>query len=122
MGWETRREQRHPIVVQITVQVNPSMQETIHLAKETFQGQLVDISLHGLGLVSHTFLPKGVLVDLELPRSILSLPGKPPASGTMKITGQIVYTKSEGGQCRMGLVITHIDEKDRLLIQEFSLA
>ena len=126
--WETRRGTRQPITVQIQIRVNPAMKGTVHLSKDLVEAQLVDISALGVGMTSSVFLPKGILVDIELPRSALAVPEKPPpaaagpAEGSMSITGQIVYARPEGNGCRMGLSITQVAEPDRLLIEHFVTA
>jgi c-di-GMP-binding flagellar brake protein YcgR len=120
MTWETRRAPRKPITVQVHVRVNPAMKETIQLAKETVEAQMVDISSLGAGLLAKTYLPPGALIDFDLPRASLAAGRTPPLTGAIKITGRIVHTKAEGALCRMGVEFTRIDEIDRLLIQQYA--
>ena len=79
----------------------------------------MDISIHGVGLLSQTFLPVGTLIDLEFPRSALPVTGSPPAEGSVRITGRVTHTKPKGNQCHMGLDITQIDEATRRFIQSY---
>lgn len=123
MSFETRREPRRPIALQVRVRVNPAFTETVQLAKETIEGRLADISVIGIGLISSVFLPPGVLIDIELPRSALADPNAPAqgklTEGAVPITGKVVYAKPFGSQCRIGVSFTHIEEADRLLIQAY---
>ncbi len=119
MAWETRKEKRLEVTAKVKVRVNPSMQETIHLEKEAIEVQLVDISTHGVGLLSQTFLPVGTLIDLEFPRSALAVVGSSLAQGSVQITGRITHAKPKGNQCHMGLDITRIDETTRRFIQSY---
>ncbi len=124
--WDTRRDARTPITVQVRIQVNSAMRETVQLAKEAIEAQVVDISIVGIGLTSRVFLPKGVLVDLQLPRNVFSSPNMPPppmgtspTEGSMPITGQVVYARPQEKLCRMGIAITKISDGDRLLLQHY---
>ena len=123
MSFETRRESRRPITLRVSVRVNPAFSETVQLAKESIEGRLADISIIGIGLISSVFLPPGVLIDIELPRPALADPNASgpakPAEGPMPITGKVVYARPFGSQCRIGVSFTHIEEADRLLIQEY---
>ena len=62
MAWETRKEKRLEVPPKVRVRVNPSMQDAIDLEKEDIEVQLVDISIHGVGLLSQIFLPVGTLI------------------------------------------------------------
>ncbi len=123
MPFETRREPRRPITLQVRVRVNPAFTETVQLAKETIEGRLADISVIGIGLISSVFFPPGVLIDIDLPRPALSDPNAPaqekPVEGSMRITGKVAYAKPFGSQCRIGVSLTHIEEADRRLIQAY---
>ena len=122
--WDTRRDTRAPITVQVKVRVNPAMRETVQLAKEAVEAQMVDISLLGFGMTCSIYLPKGVLIDIQLPRTALATPTPPPegaspAEGIMPITGQIMYTRPQDKLCRMGIVITQLSEPDKKLVEHF---
>ena len=119
MAWETRKEKRLEVTAKVKVRVNPSMQDAIHLEKEAIEVQLVDISIHGVGLLSQIFLPVGTLIDLEFPQSALAVAGSPPAQGSVRITGRITHTKPKGNQCHMGLDITQMDEATKRFIQTY---
>ena len=119
MAWETRKEKRLQVTAKVRIRINPAMQETVHLEKETLEVQLIDISIHGVGLLSQTFLPVGAVVDLEFPRASLSAEGPSPSGGSVKITGRIAYAKPKGNQCHLGLDITQIDQATRRFIQEY---
>lgn len=118
---ESRKETRLQVTATVRVKINPAMQGEIHLEKEAVEVQLTDISSHGVGFLTQTFLPKGVLVDLEFPAAALRAPaGKPPTGeATVRITGRIVYARPQGDLCRIGLDITEIDEAGRRLIQQY---
>ena len=121
--WETRRDSRKPLQVEIRVQINPKMQETIHLAKESIPAELFDVSSHGMGMVSKIFLPPGVLVDLQIPKTPF-LPQQEgieekPSREVIRVTGLVVYSKQRGTLCRMGISFTQIQEADRKVLEEF---
>ena len=116
---ESRKEARLEVTGTVRVKVNPSMQEEIHLDKETLEVQLTDVSTHGVGFLTKTFLPKGALLDLEFPAAALA-PAKPSGGpAAIQITGRIVYTRPQGELCRIGLDITEMDDATRRLIQQY---
>lgn len=115
---DTRRSPRVPLSAKMRVRVNPTMKETIQLAKEVVEVKVVDISALGVGVLSPTFLPQGVLVDLETSRIPLAAEGR-PVKGEMHITGKVVYAKPQGSGCRIGISFTQMEEVDRLLIEQF---
>ncbi len=119
MAWNTRKETRVSLTIQIRVQINPAMRETIHLAKEKIEAQVVNLSVHGIGIVSRVFLPKGLVLDVELPRAPFAKTQKTAAEGSMQITGQVAYAKSEKNLCRMGIHFTSIEKKDLRFIERF---
>ena len=98
------------------------MENSVRLEKETVEIQLVDISLHGIGLLSKTFLPAGTLVDLEFPGSPLAVPGGAPPPETLRITAKIVYSRPQGDLCRMGLETTEISEECSRAIRDFAFS
>lgn len=122
MVWETRRHERKPLMIQIRVQVSPAYEESVHLAKESVEAQVLDISSQGLGCLSPVFLPHGLHIDFEFPRAVFALEGKLPPQGAMKITGEVVYARPQGDHCKIGVSFTQIDESDRSLIQQFCSA
>ena len=119
MAWETRKEKRLQITAKVRVRVNPAMKDAVHLEKEAIEVQLTDISTHGVGLLSQTFLPVGTVIDLEFPKAALSAVSSTLAQGSVRITGRIAYAKPKGDQCHMGLDITQIDDAARRFIQSY---
>lgn len=116
---ESRRETRLQVTATVRVKVNPAMQEEIHLYKGTLEVQLTDVSAHGIGFLTKTFLPKGALLDLEFPAAALA-PAKPSGGqAAIQITGRVAYARPHGDLCRVGLDITAIDEPSRRFIQQY---
>ena len=90
------------------------------------EGDMVDISPYGACMTNATFLPKGTLVDVQIPRVALltsnrtTLEGLIPLQGFMNLTGEICYARPDGFLCMMGISFLQIDETDRFLIKEFA--
>ena len=120
MPWDTRGEKRKQISVEVRIRLNPATQETVHLAKDSIEARLVDVSALGMGFLSSVFLPPGALIDFELPRSFLAVPDRQAPKGSMKITGRIVHARAQGEGCRLGISITQIEEADRDLLRAFT--
>ena len=96
----------------IPVQVRiPTRSET------SFEAFLFDISEFGIGLLTRVSLPWGTVVELELQRSALPLSSR-SAPGAMKITGRVVHATPHGGQFRVGISFTQMEEPDRNLIRQ----
>ena len=124
-NWDTRRSPRVPVCGPVRVRVHPTMQQMVRLIRETQEVDLFDISAFGIGVSHNLFLPKGTLLNLQLPRVIFMDPGSASLdqtqglTGIMRITGQIVYTRPEGALCIMGIVFKQIDEADQRFIDGF---
>ena len=117
--WDTRRESREPKTAAVRVRINAGMQTSVHLAKEGLEVELIDISVHGLGVLSPAYLPPGTLLDLDLPASILSEgEGKPPQN-SIQATGQVTYAKPKDRKCRLGICFTELKSADRTLIEKY---
>lgn len=109
-----------PIPVQVQIRPSP---EAPHVSRELWQAApfeafLLDLSEFGIGLLSKVSLPWGVLVELELQRSALPLPGRAAPSGVMKIAGRVVHATPHVGQFRIGISFTQMEEADRNLIRQ----
>jgi hypothetical protein len=109
------------VAIPVRLQVQPSP-EAPHVSPELWQtgpveAFLVDLSEFGIGLLSHTSLPWGVLVELEFQRSALPHPYWNPPKGTMKILGRVVHSTPYAGQFRIGISFTRMEESDRNLIR-----
>ena len=122
MDWETRQGQRIQVKGTVRIQIDPSMGEAVHLDKEAVEVSLVDLSVHGVGLLSKTFLPKGTVVDLEFPGSALSVPNTARPPEVLRITAKVVYARPEGELCQMGLMITEMDDETRRFIRDFTFS
>ena len=117
-NWETRREPRIRVTAKAQIRINPTMQETVHLAKDQIDARLVDISLHGVGFISSVFLPVGVTLDLDLYKTSLENPDA-PLEGPFRVTGEVVYARPLGKECRIGMRITQMDEVVNQFLQKF---
>lgn len=122
MDWETRKSQRLQVRGTVWIQISPAMQGAVQLEKEAVEVDLVDLSVQGVGLLSKTFLPKGTLVELEFPGSALAVPGAPPPPAMFRITAKIMYSRPQGDLCRMGLLITRMDEETHRAIRGFAFS
>jgi len=120
MGWETRQGQRLQIKGTVWIKINTSMGDAVQLEKEAVEVAMVDISVHGVGLLSKTFLPKGTVVDLEFPGSALSVPKAAHPPDVLRITAKVIYARPQGELCRMGLIITEMDDEARRIIRDFA--
>lgn len=111
-----------PILVQVRVQPDPLLPATVHLDEAAIQAFLYDISEFGVGLLTNFSLPWGSVVDLELPRASLPLPGHSSPSGLMRINGRVIHSIPQGAQYRLGISFTRMEESDRALIRKMSVA
>ncbi len=122
MDRETRQGQRLQVKSTVCIKINTSMGDAVHLEKESVEVEMVDISVHGVGLLSKTFLPKGTVVDLEFPGSALSVPKAAHPPDILRITAKVVYARPEGELCRLGLIITEMDDESRRVIRDFAFS
>jgi c-di-GMP-binding flagellar brake protein YcgR len=122
MDWETRKSQRLQVSGTVWIQINPSMQDSVQLEKEAVEVDLVDLSVHGGGLLSKTFLPKGTVVDLEFPGAALTVPKAAHPAGIIRITAKVMYSRPQGDVCRMGLLITDMDDETRRVVRDFAFS
>ena len=122
MDWETRKSQRLQVSGTVWIQINASMKDSVQLEKEAVEVEMVDISVHGVGLLSKTFLPKGTTVDLEFPGTAMAIPKAAPPPEIIRITAKVMYARPQGDLCRMGLMITEMDDETRRVIRDFSFS
>ncbi len=122
MDRETRQGQRLQIKGTVRIKINTSMGDAVQLEKEAVEVELVDLSVHGVGLLSKTFLPKGTVVDLEFSGLALSVPKAASPPDILRITAKVVYARPQEDLCRMGLSITEMNDESRRIIRDFAFS
>jgi c-di-GMP-binding flagellar brake protein YcgR len=111
------------MAIPVSVKVQPTP-DVPHLVPKSypeapFEAFLFDLSEFGIGLLSPILLPWGILVDLEFQRSLLPMKASNALlTGSMRMTGRVVHAIPHGGQYRIGIAFTRMDEADRHLIQQ----
>jgi len=107
---ETRRAKRLQASFKVNLKIDPSLTKYFKLRKETVEVDTLDISVLGVGLLSKYFIPKGVIVNLQL-----------------KINDKIIDAKGEirsavswgKGLSRLGIKLIDLGESEQKIIEKF---
>lgn len=112
---ETRRAPRTNVQLKVIFQLPKEREQKFSLSKgNTFEVNIVDISVGGMGVFSKYFLPKGLIIETQIE-------GKPfDLNEPMKIRGEIrfcSYAKSLGYRC--GVMFLDISNEYKKIIADF---
>lgn len=111
---ETRLTPRVQLELKIIVQIDEETQQKFHLAKgNTFGVDILDISIGGIGVFSKYFLPKGLLLEVQIE-------GKPfGLDEPMKIKSRVCYCnyiKSSRYRCGIMFIDIPDDYKNNIAV------
>ncbi|MFC1674554.1 PilZ domain-containing protein [Candidatus Omnitrophota bacterium] len=88
---ETRLAPRKQIDLKVLARIPEDSEQKFSLAeKDDFEVTATDISITGLGLLSKYFLPKGLILLLEINGAPLGI------EKTMELRGEVRYSRSAG--------------------------
>lgn len=120
-AWRTRRFFRVLYESPVVLRVNRKHRHDVRLTQKNIPGKLVDLSEGGCGVETSFFVPKGILINLFMDRSLLKITGDPDVpKGHSRITASVISTVTKGLRLyRIGVQFTHISAKDKALITKF---
>lgn len=112
---ETRKHPRINVNLKVISRLDESVFQKFSLTQgKSFEARVVDISILGVGIVSRFFLPRGLILLLEIEGGFLGL--KEP----IKVKGEVrycVYMKSFLYRC--GLKFIELDTSVEKKLREF---
>lgn len=112
---ETREGPRIGVSLSVISTINESDRGSISLAGgNSFECRACDISAGGIGLITKYYLPKGLLLELEIEGVRFGLQGK------FKVKGEVIHCKNipaHGYKC--GVKFTEIANEYRAAISQF---
>ena len=112
---ETRKASRINIDLKVISRIDEDAQQKFGLVcGKTCEINVVDISEGGVGILSKFFLPKGLIIKLEIEGAVFNL------KEIMKIKGEIrycKYTKDLGYQC--GVKFLNLSDVYRETVSQF---
>lgn len=118
MGIEdTRGEERTSVVIHAQYEMHESMKEMVPYGSQKYTSTLMDISPSGCALVAQIFVPKNVLVVVEID-------GKPfypgHAEKVIRAVGRVVNCRNlSRDSYRLSLLFTEIQGGDKEAIRLF---
>lgn len=114
---DTRGSERIPTAVQVTFEVHESMKESIPFSAKKFTSHISDISTVGCAILSHTFFPKNVLLNLEIDAALFY----PNESGrVVKAAGRVCNCRNfSKDSYRLGVSFEKIAPEDKQAIKRF---
>jgi len=115
---ETRLARRLNISLKVTLRVEEDLKQKFALADgNCFEADVLDISKTGLGIFSKYFIPKGLIVILEIPGDIFKLKEK------ITLKAEVRYCKFiKSSQYRCGIKFLDISDKYKDTIADFIAA
>lgn len=111
---ETRRVDRIAVKIPVTIRVNPSLEKDFKLGQKELHLSTLNMSATGMGILSNVYVPEGVILDVEFDTQ--SLVGKDKENKKIKLTGEVVSVRMQGGQYRLGILIKEIDPDSKSII------
>lgn len=107
---ETRRAKRFKTSFKVRLKIDPVLSERFKIRKEQIEAEALDISALGVGLSCHYFIPKGVIVNLELEVD----------KKIIEVKGEIRSAVSGGrGLTRLGIQFVDIEKFQSEIIENF---
>ena len=112
---ETRQGPRVEVSLRVISTIDKSMQDSISLANgNRFEAMACDISIGGIGLITKYFLPKGLLLELEIEGIPFELKER------MTAKGEVAHCKNiQVRKYKCGIKFTQIDDKYIKAISQF---
>lgn len=114
---ETRGSERVPTAIQVTYQVHESMKSSLPFEQGRTTSHIMDLSATGCAILSNGFLPKNVLLDMEIDGAGF-FPGQDPSS--IKIVGRVCNCRNISKDTyRVGVNFEKIAPRDAKAIKDF---
>lgn len=115
---ETRRVERVAVKISVVSKVDPAMEKEFTLSQKELQATIIDMSATGLGILSSVYIPDGIILDMEMDAQSIR-PEKGKENNKIKLTGEVVSSRMQGGQYRLGILVKNINEEDKAAILKF---
>jgi c-di-GMP-binding flagellar brake protein YcgR len=107
---DTRQAPRHKITLAAKIRVNEVSAKQLTLRKDVIDVQVIDLSVLGIGMVSQSFIPKGMIIDIELLVN----------SNMLNLKGEVRSAISAGkGLTRLGVQFIELKDKDSQVLKDF---
>jgi hypothetical protein len=107
---ETRRVKRLKASFKAKLNIDSSITQRFNIRQENIEVEVLDISVLGIGLVCKYFIPKGVIVNLQLKIN----------NKLIDVKGEIRSAISGGkGLTRLGIQFIDLDNSEFEIIDKF---
>lgn len=114
---ETRSSERIPTAVKITYDVHESMRGSFPFSAQKLTSNVVDISATGCAMLTNVYIPKNVLLNLEI-EGALFFPDDPQR--IIKATGRVCNSRNISKDAyRLGVFFEQITKEDKDAIKHF---
>jgi len=115
---ETRRATRSRVVLKVSLRLDQQAQQKFCLSKSCiFEVEIVDISIGGVGVFSKYFLPKGLIIEVEIEGESFGF------NEPMRIKSEIRYCNYvKASRYRCGIKFIDISDKYQKSIADFIIA
>ncbi len=112
---DTRQGPRVGASLRVISTIDKSMQDSVSLANgNRFEARAYDISVGGIGLVAKYFLPKGLMLELEIEGAPFGLQERITAKG------EVTHCKNvQVHKYKCGIRFTEISDKHKGAIAQF---
>ena len=114
---DTRGSQRIPTAVEVNYQIHESMRESIPFGDKKFTSHITDLSAAGCAILSYSFIPKNVLLNMEIDGSRFY---QNAGTRVMKITGRVCSSRNiSKDSYRLGIAFEKISPEDKQAIKAY---
>jgi|SRR3989338_1614995 len=114
---ETRGNERIPTAVNVQYEVHESMKSSFPFATQKLSSTLTDISASGCAIMTNVFIPKNVLLNLEIEGGTF-YPDDPKK--VIQVTGRVCNSRNISKDTyRLGVFFEKIAKEDKDAINHF---
>ncbi len=113
---ETRGSERISAAIQVTYEVHESMKGSVPFSDKKHSADIVDISATGCSIRSNVFVPKNILLNMEIDGTQFYEGGKKIINATGKICNCRNISKDS---YRLGISFEKISAEDKQAIKRF---
>jgi len=114
-GFDSRQHLRVPCKGALKLVVSPKMRKVVNLLTARFSGDVLDISIQGMGIVCNVFLPKGIRVQGTIDGKAFDGTHQ---SKTVRFVGIVMNSRmSKGKGYRVGIRFERLTDRNKAIIE-----
>lgn len=114
---ETRGSERVPTAVKVSYEIHESMKSSFPFSAKKLESSVTDVSAAGCALMSNVYIPKNVVLNLEIDGSVF-FPDEP--GRVIKVVARVCNSRNISKDTyRLGIFFEKIEKVDKDAIRHF---